>query len=121
MGGQPFPALLSIPAVSGYLCNVMEGVHEVHPDSLEALYTDGIELPYVEYGRMEPAIKLLFEGEDYWYFRTLPLKGYGAVLARYIRGLEAEGHKPILARYGTRIYIYATGITPIGAGKPPAA
>jgi hypothetical protein len=97
----------------------MQGVHEVHPESLETLYTDGIELPYVEFGQMEPALKLVYEGADYWYYRTLPLKGYGAVLARYIRTLEAEGHKPLLARYGTRIYIYATGVTPIGAGKAP--
>jgi hypothetical protein len=97
----------------------MQGVHEVHPDSLESLYTNGLELPYVEYGPREPAIKLIFEGEDYWYYRTLPLKGYGAVLPRYIRELAAEGHKPLLARYGTRIYIYATGVTPIGAGKAP--
>ena len=97
----------------------MQGVHEVHPDSLETLYTNGVELPYVDYGRLEPAIKLVFEGEDYWYYRTLPLKGYGAVLAGYIRALAAEDHKPLLARYGTRIYIYATGVTPIGAGKAP--
>jgi hypothetical protein len=69
----------------------MQGVHEVHPDSLETLVTDGMELPYVEYGEMEPAVKLVYEGEDYWYYRTLPLKGYGAVMARHIRGLQAEG------------------------------
>lgn len=99
----------------------MEGVHEVRPESLETLYTDGMELPYVEYGDAEAAVKLVLEGEDYWYSRTLPLKGYGAVLPKYIRELAAEGHKPLLARYGTRIYIYATGVTPIGAGKPSAA
>jgi len=99
----------------------MEGVHEVRPDSIETLYTDGMELPYVEYGDAEPAVKLVFGGEDYWYYRTLPLKGYGAVMARYIRALEAEGHRPLLARFGMRIYIYATGVTPIGAGKPPGA
>jgi hypothetical protein len=97
----------------------MQGVHEVHPDTLETLYTEGMELPYVEFGQMEPALKLVHDGADFWYYRTLPLKGYGAVLARYIRMLEAEGHKPLLARYGTRIYIYATGVTPIGAGKAP--
>ena len=99
----------------------MQGVIEVRPESLETLYTSGMELPYVEYGRHEPGVKLVYAGEDYWYYRTLPLKGYGAVLARYIRELQAEGHKPLLARFGTRIYIYATGVTPIGAGKPPAA
>ncbi len=99
----------------------MEGVHEVRPDSIETLYTDGMELPYVEYGDAEPAVKLVFGGEDYWYYRTLPVKGYGAVMARYIRALEAEGHRPLLARFRMRIYIYATGVTPIGAGKPPGA
>jgi hypothetical protein len=50
------------------------------------------------------------------------------VLARYVRELEAEGKKPLLARFrpglnfGTsqhweRLYIYATGVTPIGAKK----
>jgi hypothetical protein len=99
----------------------MRGVLEVHPDNLETLYTNGLELPYVEYGEIEPAVKLIHAGEEYWYYRTLPLKGYGAVLSRYIRELEAEGHKVLLARFGTRIYIFATGVTPIGAGKPPGA
>lgn len=99
----------------------MRGVIEVHPESIEALYADGREFPYVEYGSMEPGVKLVYDGEDYWYYRTLPIKGYGAVLARWVRELEAEGHKVLLARFGTRIYIYATGVTPIGAGKPPGA
>ena len=43
-----------------------------------------MELPYIEYAHTEPGIKLVHEGEDYWYYRTLPLKGYGAVLAKYI-------------------------------------
>ena len=97
----------------------MQGVIEVHPDSIETLYTQGMELPYVEYAHQEPGVKLVYGGEDYWYFRTLPLKGYGAVLAGYIGGLQSEGHKALLARFGTRIYIYATGVTPIGAGKAP--
>lgn len=97
----------------------MQGVIEVHPESIETLYTQGMELPYIEYGTMEPGVKMVYEGEDYWYYRTLPLKGYGAVLARYISELQNEGHKALLARFGTRIYIYATGITPIGAGKAP--
>ncbi len=106
----------------------MEGVVEVNPERLETLYTQGLELPYVEIGRVEPGLKLLFNGEEYWYYRTLPLKGYGAVLARYARELMAEGKKVLLARFPSgdnfstsshwdRIYMYATGVTPIGAGK----
>ena len=97
----------------------MQGVIEVRPSRLETLYTDGMELPYVQYGDVEPALQLVLGGEEYWYYRTLPVKGYGAVMARYIRELQAEGKKPLLARFGMRIYIYATGVTPIGAGKPP--
>ncbi len=97
----------------------MVEVIEVKPGQLESLYTDGMELPYVECLREEPAIKLVHAGEEYAYFRTVPLKGYGAVLASHIRALEAEGKKALLARFGKRIYIFATGVTPIGAGKAP--
>ena len=106
----------------------MEGVIEVNPERVETLYTSGMELPYVEFSRTGPAIKLLLNGAEPWYCKTLPLKGYGAVLGRYVRELEADGKKPLLARFRPgenfstsshwdRIYIYATGVTPIGAGK----
>ncbi|HXG36087.1 MAG TPA: hypothetical protein VNL15_03880 [Dehalococcoidia bacterium] len=99
----------------------MEGVLEVRPERLETLYNQGLELPYVDFGQAEPAIKLTHGGEEYWYAWTLPLKGYSAALGRRLRELEAEERKVLLARFGTRIYIYATGIKPIGAGKPPGA
>ena len=95
----------------------MEGVIEVNAERLEVLYAAGLELPYVEFGSAEPALKLVHNGEDYWYVRTLPIKGYGAVMARHVRALEAEGKKALLARFFDRIYIYATGVTPIGAKK----
>jgi hypothetical protein len=99
----------------------MEGVIEVREDTIEPLVIEGREFPLVEYGRMQPGVKLILSGDDYWYYKTLPLKGYGAVLGRYLRDLEANGSKPLLARFFDRIYIYATNITPIGAGKPPGA
>jgi hypothetical protein len=95
----------------------MQGVLEVDPERIEALHASGMELPYVQSGQEEPALKLVYGGEDYWYVRTLPLKGHGAVMARHIRELETDGKKPILARFRDRIYIYATSVTPIGAGK----
>ena len=109
----------------------MQGVLDVKPTQLGSLYNQGLELPYVEFETTEPAIKLVYEGEEYWYYRTLPAKGYGAVLGRYARQLIEEGKKLLLARFPSgvnfstsnhwdRIYIYATGIRPIGAGKPPA-
>jgi hypothetical protein len=97
----------------------MEGVHEVNADRLETLVAGPYELPYIEYGNVEAAVKLVLDGEDYWIYKTFPLKGYSAVLPRVIAELQGEGHRPLLARYGTRIYVYATGVTPIGAGKAP--
>lgn len=97
----------------------MQGVIEVRPGSVETLRVNAIDLPYVDYGQHEPGIKLVYQGEDYWYWKTLPVKGYGAVMARYIRELQAERKRPLLARFFDRIYIFATGVTPIGAGKPP--
>lgn len=95
----------------------MEGVLEVSPARIGTLYADGVEVPYVEFGQVEPALKLVYGGEDYWYVRTLPIKGYGAVMGRHIRELQTDGKEPILARFWDRIYIYATGVTPIGTGK----
>jgi len=72
----------------------MQGVVEVRPERLQTLYANGLELPYVEFGSSaEPGIKLVFQGEEYWYYRTLPIKGYGAVMAKYIRALHGEGKK----------------------------
>lgn len=110
---------LNQTARSGYLGPAMEGVIEVHPDLIETLHANGLEVPYVQYGQHEPGIKLLYQGEEYWYYRTLPIKGYGAVIARYLREIQAQGKKTLLARFYNRIYIFATGVTPIGAGKPP--
>jgi len=95
----------------------MEGVLEVNPERVETLYANGGELPYVEFGQAEPALKLVHGGEDYWYVRTLPVKGYGAVIDGHVCDLETAGKKPMTARFRDRIYIYATGVTPIGSGK----
>ncbi len=97
----------------------MRGVIEVQSDLLEIHHTDGLEIPFVDYGQHEPAIKLVYDGDEYWYYRTLPVKGHGAVMGRYARELLGSGKKVLLARFGSRIYIFATGVIPIGAGKPP--
>ena len=95
----------------------MEGVFDVSPERTGTLYANDTELAYVEFGQVDPALKLVYKGEDYWYVRTVPLKGYGAVIDQHIRELQSDGKKAILARFWNRIYIYATGVTPIGTGK----
>ena len=99
----------------------MVSVIEVKPEQLSSLYVNGLDLPYVEFDTPKPALKLIYQGEEFAYWRTVPLNGYGSLLAQRIRELAGEGKKPLLARFGARIYIYATGVVPIGSGKPPAA
>src|SRR3989304_937288 len=44
---------------------------EVKPSRLETLYAGGKEMPYGGVGTAAPAIKLVHEGEEYWYYRTV--------------------------------------------------
>ena len=79
-----------------------------------------MELPYIEYAQTEPGIKLVHERRGLLVLPHAPPEGLRRGARRSTSPmLEAEGHKPLLARFGTRIYIYATGVTPIGAGKAP--
>jgi len=105
-------------------------VIEVPPSRVESLAVNGRELPFVEFHEGGPAIKLVYEGEEYAYFKSLPLKGYGPALRRLLQELEAEGKKVLLAYFPPqrnfpssyhweRIYVYATGVKPIGMGKAP--
>jgi hypothetical protein len=109
----------------------MEGILEVPESKLESVHNQGLVLPYVEFDRIQPAIKLVYGGQEFWYYRTLPLRGYGAVLGRYARQLLDEGKSVLLARFLSgrnfstshhweRLYLYATGVKPIGAGNAPA-
>ena len=99
----------------------MNGIAEINPSNLESVHTKNLQLPYVDMGQVEPAIKLVMNDTDYWYFQTLPLRGYSAILDHCISQVreDDEDRKILLARFWNRIYIYATGIKPIGAGKPP--
>ena len=99
----------------------MDKLKSVNPNKLDAVHVDGVDFPYINMGQVEPAIKLVLEGSDYWYARSLPTKGYSAVLKKHIQEIqtEDENRKILLARFWNRIYIYSTDIKPIGSGKPP--
>jgi len=90
----------------------MEGVHEVHDAQLTTLASGGMELPYIEYGQAEPVVKLVWNGEDYWYHKTLPLKGYGAVMARHIREQAA---RQLIRPWPLRVSRDSTRLPCIGA------
>ena len=99
----------------------MASVIDVKPERMNSLNISGFQLPYVEFETLEPALKLSYRGEEFAYWRTVPLKGYSAVLSRLVQELTGEGKWPLLARFGARIYVYATGVISIGSGKPPGA
>jgi len=84
----------------------MVDVAEVDPDLLEMLFVDGVEMPFMEFGPVEPMLRLRLDGEEYAFSRTYPRKGFGAVLGRDARQLLDEGKKLLIARFGDRHYLF---------------
>ena len=79
---------------------------ELEPDLLETLYVDGVELPFMDFGQMEPTLRLRLEGEEYAFSRSYPRRGFGVVLGKDIRPLLKEGKKLLVARFGDRHYLF---------------
>ena len=79
---------------------------ELDPDLLEMLFVDGVEMPFMDFGPVEPMLRLRLEGEEYAFSRTYPRKGFGAVLGRDARQLLDEGKKLLIARFGDRHYLF---------------
>ena len=79
---------------------------ELEPDLLEILYADGVELPFMDFGQMEPTLRLRVEGEEYEFGRSYPRRGFGAVLGKDARPLLNEGKKLLVARFGDRHYLF---------------
>jgi len=84
----------------------MVDVAEVDPDLLEMLFVDGVEMPFMDFGPVEPMLRLRLDGEEYAFSRTYPRKGFGAVLGRDARQLLDEGKKLLIARFGDRHYLF---------------
>jgi hypothetical protein len=79
---------------------------ELDPALLETLFVDGVELPFMDFGPVEPTLRLRLEGEEYAFSRTYPRKGFGAVLGKDARELLNEGKKLLIARFGDRHYLF---------------
>ena len=84
----------------------MVDVLELEPDVLETLYVDGVELPFMDFGPMEPTLRLRLGREEYEFSRSYPRRGFGAVLGKDIRPLLKEGKKLLVARFGERHYLF---------------
>jgi hypothetical protein len=79
---------------------------ELDPALLETLFVDGLELPFMDFGPVEPTLRLRLQGEEYAFRRSYPRKGFGAVLGKDARQLLDEGKKLLVARFGDRHYLF---------------
>jgi len=79
---------------------------ELDLDLLETLFVDGLELPFMDFGPVEPTLRLRLDGEEYAFGRSYPRVGFGAVLGKDVRPLLREGKKLLVARFGERHYLF---------------
>ena len=82
-------------------------VLEIEDTLLEPFPVDGFVVPLI---RMTtgglPEVEVLVGGDDYVYDRSYPIKGYSAVMPRYLREQIAAGKKPLLIERPDRLYVY---------------
>ena len=73
---------------------------------LETLYVDGVEIPFMDFGPVEPVLRLRLQGEEYAFSRSYPRRGFGAVLGKDVRPLLREGKMFFVGRFGDRHYLF---------------
>jgi hypothetical protein len=80
---------------------------ELEETLLEPYPMDGLVVPVI---RMTsgglPEANLLVGDQAYRYDRSYPIKGYSAVLPRYLGEQVAAGKKPLLIERPDRFYVY---------------
>ena len=84
----------------------MADAPELDLDLLETLYVDGVEIPFMDFGPVEPTLRLRLEGEEYAFTRSYPRRGFGAVLGKDANALLDEGKLFFVARFGDRHYLF---------------
>ena len=79
---------------------------ELEDVDLEPLVLDGMEVPRILYHGPPPFTMLKFDGQEYHYERSFPVKGHGASLPNFLRDRLVEGKKPLLVERMGRFYVY---------------
>ena len=79
---------------------------ELDPALLETLFVDGVEIPFMDFGPVEPVLRLRLQGEEYAFKHSYPRKGFGAVLGKEADHLLDEGKQFFVARFGDRHYLF---------------
>jgi hypothetical protein len=80
---------------------------ELEDVDLEPLALDGMEVPRIYYHEGPPPFSMLrFDGQEYEYARSFPIKGHGATLPNFLRDRMGEGKKPLLIERTDRFLVY---------------
>lgn len=82
---------------------------EVRRDELDTLEVDNYLIPLTDItDEPEAPFALVLNSVEYAYSRSVPLKGYGAILPELLDEWYTEGRDVLAARRGGRYYIYLT-------------
>jgi hypothetical protein len=81
-------------------------VLELEDDLLEPFPADGLMVPLIRIAEDVPPTDLVVGGQPYRYDRSYPIKGYAAVMPRYLLELVNTGKKPLLIERPDRFYVY---------------
>ena len=80
---------------------------ELDDVDLEPLVLDGMEVARIRHhDDVPPYTTLRFDGQEYQYERSFPIKGHGANLPNFLRERMAAGKKPLLIERVDRFYVY---------------
>ena len=62
-----------------------------------------------------PSVDIKVSGQEYRYDRSYPIKGYGAIMPKYLLEQVAAGKKPLLVERPERFYLYWAVEEAVGA------
>jgi hypothetical protein len=95
-------------------------MQEYEDTELEPITVDGVVVPVLRLNDIDlPAVELRVGGTEYLYDRSVPIKGHGAILPRYLADVITNGKKPLLVERIERYYVYLAREK--AATPPPAA
>jgi hypothetical protein len=79
----------------------------VREDAVEVLVAEDLELPLIEITHIEPPPhSLSLAGKEYVFERSVPVKGFSAILPKVAREIMGQGKELLIGRWGGRYYVY---------------
>ncbi len=91
-------------------------MQEFDDAQLGTLEAGSFLVPLLRLLRVElPETEIKVGGLHYKYDRSYPVKGYGAVMPKYLAELFAAGKKPLVVERPTRFYLYVCSDSAVGA------